>query len=508
MARKVIGPKGSRRRHWLFLVCLVAAIGAAIVAIPSALAVHNLGVFELEGNAINQATAGDDWDNVCYSVAKDAGQLDATAAANCFANGDPATPATSNAKAYSWTSDCLGGTGNGACFTASDKNATIFTGGGSKDPQNITSWLWKDGAGGLPDKDNLEHAFAARYTVDSTHGTPANCGTDAQGNALTSCDVIYFGSDRFDNSGDAQQGFWFLQNEVTTGGAKSGGGNAFTGSHKCGDLLVISDFANGGTHQVINVYKWVDNSAGCTGYPGDVAPNLRLLSGTDPKTGNADCSVAPTNDAFCGTISSGGEIAPWNYTDKSGNSGSYLQGELFEAGVNLSSPQINLGGECFATVVSETRSSTSPTATLKDFVVGRFGKCTSETTTNQHWTPTDDASVNVVGQNTWAGTVSWKLYDGGDCGKTHTDGTANTATNTLYTASTNVDNTTTFPVSTTSTALVPDASGLTTDANGAYSVSWLVKFTPDTTTAGKGVPASTRCEATTGINIQDDVSHS
>ena len=58
------------------------------------------------------------------------------------------------------------------------------------------------------------------------------------------CEVLFFGSDRFDNSGDAQQGFWFFQNTITLG--RPGGEAQFTGVHKAGDLLVISDFSNGG----------------------------------------------------------------------------------------------------------------------------------------------------------------------------------------------------------------------------------------------------------------------
>ena len=35
-----------------------------------------------------------------------------------------------------------------------------------------------------------------------------------------------------------------------------GGGTGFTGVHENGDLLVISDFSNGGTTSTITVYKW------------------------------------------------------------------------------------------------------------------------------------------------------------------------------------------------------------------------------------------------------------
>ena len=62
----------------------------------------------------------------------------------------------------SWTADDLNG---GTDAFVNDPNATIFTGGGSKDRIDVASWAWKDGAGGLPDKDNLTHSFAARYNL-------------------------------------------------------------------------------------------------------------------------------------------------------------------------------------------------------------------------------------------------------------------------------------------------------------------------------------------------------
>ena len=141
----------------------MAAIAAAVLIIPSAFAVHELGVFELDtgthviggqtytgANATSETT--DDWDRVCYTVMQDS---------QC------GTSTNDSAKASAWATDrTIGSTGG---VFSSDNNATIFTGGGSKDPQNTNSWAWKDGAGGLPDKDNLVHAFAARYDVTNAN---------------------------------------------------------------------------------------------------------------------------------------------------------------------------------------------------------------------------------------------------------------------------------------------------------------------------------------------------
>lgn len=314
------------KRTWAVLAAASAAVLAMAIAIPAAQAVHDAGVFQLDGNAQSsvQSTppASDDWDKVCHEAAPTI----------C-----PSGSNTTGATAVSFTND-------GA------QNATIFTGGGSKDPSDVSSWAWKNETGGLPDKDNLQDSFAARYQPS----TGSYAGKD----------LLYFGSDRFDNSGDAQQGFWFFQNPITL---NSDG--TFSGVHKVGDLLILSDFSNGGTTSTINIYKWV-------GSGGDTNGTLQLLAGGTA----ARCDgTAVTNDEFCGIVNpDNGTPSPWPFTDKSGNN-TYLQGEFYEGGVNLTS--LGLSGECFATVTSETRSSTSATATLKDFVLGSFGSCGSQTVT-------------------------------------------------------------------------------------------------------------------------------
>src|SRR5262249_30422604 len=233
--------------------------------------------------------------------------------------------------------------------------------------QDISQWAWKDGAGGLPDKDNLLHSFAARYSLPPT----ASTGSCPSGGAPT-CDVLFFGSDRLDNSGDAQQGFWFFQNSIGLGSNSVGGGSGFSGVHKAGDVLVISDFSNGGATSTITVYAWDPTCKKTTGTTvgtcGDA--NLRI-KGTST---NANCASAAANDSFCGIVNPSTITMPWPFTDKSGTPNNQaLNGEFFEGGVNLTA--LGLGDRCFASVASETRSSTSTTATLKDFILGTFGTC-------------------------------------------------------------------------------------------------------------------------------------
>ncbi|NYJ04580.1 hypothetical protein [Petropleomorpha daqingensis] len=422
------------------LAAAFAAVLAMVVAIPAAHAVHDTGAFELDGDATNGATPGDDWDNVCHQV---------------LGNDCSTTSNTTGATAVDWVAE-------------SNLNASIFTGGGSKDPQDVSSWNWKDGAGGLPDKDNLLHSFAARYTTSAG-------------------DVLFFGSDRRDNSGDAQQGFWFFQNRITLTGSTSGG---FNGVHKTGDVLVVSDFSNGGTTSTITVYSWDPSCTKTTGSTvgtcGDA--NLRI-KGTST---SANCASAGANDQFCGIVNPTTITMPWSFTDKSGTANNQaLNGEFYEGGVNLTA--LGLGGTCFASVSAETRSSTSTTAVLKDFVLGGFGQCqTTVTTTPSAATVsvgsqvTDSATVTVSGVSTWSGSLAFSL-----CGPLSS--AAGCATGgTPVGSALNISNATPQPIS---------SSATTVTAVGTYC--WRADFTPSAASLAAGVGAgsdgsTTECFTVTG----------
>ena len=168
MAKRMMGPKGStRRRRFLFVPLLLAAC-IALFVVAGAQAVHDTTLFQLDGNALSSdtsvafsggtTTGVDDWDNVCH-------QVNPVACPSPFTN-------THGATAVSWSAEA-------------NPSSSIFTGGGSKDPQDISNWAWKD-AGGLPDKDNLQHGFAARYSVPSNANCPGPAASMAPRTA-TSC---------------------------------------------------------------------------------------------------------------------------------------------------------------------------------------------------------------------------------------------------------------------------------------------------------------------------------
>jgi PKD domain len=214
---------------------------------------------------------------------------------------------------------------------------SIFTGGGSKDPQEIFKWKWKDGS--VPPKDEILNAYAARY-----------------GN------VLVFGGERIFTSGASDIGCWFFVNPV----APLGDGT-FTGSHTgslsaYGDILILSEYAQGGAQAVSKVFAWV-GTGGDSG--GGTLQDITPLPGGSPAVysiSNAD--PIPTAQHPC-----------WTYTNSSGGS-DIPANAFFEGGIDLGAPEFGaLAGSCFASFLVETRSSPSVGATLKDFVLGNLQEC-------------------------------------------------------------------------------------------------------------------------------------
>ena len=163
----------------------------ALVLVPAVQAVHDNGVFELDGNAIDSTGAGlpDDWDRLDDGF------------------GDPGLDDSALASVF--IVDPLGG--------QADPDE-IFTGGGSKDDLDIATGgvaganvgPWQHSVGSVPDKDNIEHAFAAAYSCP-TKRTRARTPTCVSTSALIGSPV----------NGDAQVGFWFLKEDLNAdaGGA-------------------------------------------------------------------------------------------------------------------------------------------------------------------------------------------------------------------------------------------------------------------------------------------------
>jgi uncharacterized repeat protein (TIGR01451 family) len=277
----------------------------------TALAVHDDGIFELDGNALDQAAAGDDWQN--------------------------GTPGAADSLFIPGSVEKDG------------VDTTYFAQGGSKDHHDIDEWHYS-ATDVAPDKDELIDVFAAAY--DTADGT-----------------TVYYGADKFDDSGDAQIGFWFFQGAVSLGA-----NGLFNGAHTVGDVLVLSDFTNGGSVDLICVYEWnppgddiaagVPTNTGC-----DLGDNLTLAAA------GAECDVSGPDGSFnvCAIVNPGVETAPWPFVNKDGAT-DFGVGQFFEGGINLDD-LFDGDAPCFSGFLAETRSSQEVEAQLKDFALGNLNTC-------------------------------------------------------------------------------------------------------------------------------------
>lgn len=302
------------RTKKLRLIGMAAFLGLSLMLglVTNVFAVHDLGLFELDRNPQDPggAAAPDDW-------------------ATLYSGGG-------NADAFTGILADVGADGG-----------TQFHGGGSKDDLDISSWLWNDGE--PLDKDDITNAYAAAYTNQTDTGLN-NVGDT----------IIYFGLDRFSTNGTAQVGFWFLQ-DPTFGKTNiaSQGGFEFSGLHVNNDVLVQSNFTNGGIIENITVYKWLNGAL------------VNVLT-------VADClgpPASPADDVACATVNRGPVAAPWPYTPKAneGAPGTFQTSAFFEGGINITRLIPDAG--CFTGFLAETRSSEPFDARLKDFVLGEFDLC-------------------------------------------------------------------------------------------------------------------------------------
>jgi uncharacterized repeat protein (TIGR01451 family) len=317
---RFLGPVAGRRSRRSLLGILISALLLGLFVVP-AQAVHDLGLFELDRNAQDAdfANLPDDW------AALYAG------GANTGAHSDD----------FSGVLPDIGADGG-----------TQFQGGGSKDDLDITSWLWKKGE--PLDKDDITNAYAAAYT------NTVDTGNNDVGDL-----IIYFGLDRFSTAGSAQVGFWFLQ-DPTFGltNTASGGGFKFSGAHVDGDILVQSNFTNGGVISNLTVFEWQSGA-------------LVPVAGVPSPSECNPASPAPplADDAACATVNQSATASPWPYTPKAneGPSGTFQTSAFFEGGINISRLIEDAG--CFTAFTAETRSSTPFDARLKDFVIGNLDTC-------------------------------------------------------------------------------------------------------------------------------------
>jgi hypothetical protein len=342
-----------------------AMVGAGTLhmgPVPNALPVATPswnGIFEIEGDAVDSnglATLPDDWNDI-----------------------NPGDIATT--QSTSVTGSVAGAHAIVRTFISDPPISTdlIYTGGGSKDFNDINSW-GQVAKGTGPPKDDIQHAYAAKYV-----------------NPTNSHSLLVFGGDRGTNNGDANLGFWFFQNPVTPN--NSGG---FDQLHKNGDVFVLSAFSGGGGTSTIRVLVWVGtpDTAGPGGSDsGSVARCATYGNGTgviDPKSDSTQfpagtlCDITGASPLAGTGITNGASVAvSWQYVNVDSPQGGKAPAgtgvncttpnctiptpDFFEGVIDLN--ELGLASECFASFLLETRSSAEVSAVLKDFAQGNFESC-------------------------------------------------------------------------------------------------------------------------------------
>lgn len=385
------------KQRWVLLAVLVAIISLAGAIVT--LAVHDDGFFEVDGNTADAGpAAGDDWDTLIGNPC------------------DSTPPGSATVVLISCVPDAA--------------PETAFQGGGSKDDNDISSWKWANAPTGVaPGKDDIQNAYAALYV-------------DGSGDRF-----VYFGMDVLPSSGTRQVGFWFLQDPDF--GVNSNG--TFSGLHQNNDVLVQSNFTQGGQLTNLSVFSWQDGA-------------LELISSTAP--GAAFGCNAGGSDAVCVAVNTSTVNATW----RTGIAG----GDFFEGGIRLDGAPINFDPDaCLANFVGETRSSAPFSARLKDFATGDFDTCAQPTTI-----VTTQSSTGVTSDDDIAVTIGASVTDSATLSGTNAASATGTVTYTLYnenTCTTSVFDGGTKTIVT--PGVLPDSDAYTTDTVGTFY--WRASYSGD-----------------------------
>jgi hypothetical protein len=347
--------KQRRGRRLLTAMAAVGLVAGTLLTASSVLAVHDAGIFQLDKNAstaVNPApTALEDWDLICK----------ANPTKCTFAPGYAVPTGTTTADVTSFKVD------------PSESAQDDILKGGTKDDNDINSWTWAS-AKPSPPKNDITDGYAAEYTATTTR------------NGVTAGDkILYFGADRFSNSGSANIAFWFFQHSVAptpgsgpNGTCTSGSGCPFTGTHTVGnvslggntpgDILVISAF---GPKAAINVYEWV-------GTGNATSPCFTNNCSLEPILVGGQACEDVTNDNACATVNDVSVPSPWVVAQKTGGANQFAPTDFFEGGINLTKLKVDA---CISSFLINTRASASGDAELHDMISGQFARCTPALTT-------------------------------------------------------------------------------------------------------------------------------
>ena len=321
-----------------WLIAIASAALVALFASGGTVAVHGVGILELDGNLVDNfdtsgppIVSGTDWaafqDSTGAIIPANlpTGTIASTGVIRDFVPGesgpDPSYHEPSNHDQQAI--DPLEGSGVWGCVSAANPT----------------------------DKDDIVNAYAIAVQKSGDL-------------------YVYFGVERFDNSGTAFIGVWLFQADVTCNLATG----KFEGQKSTGDILILTDFTNGGAITSLKAYSW-------TAGPGSADPGTFTLI-----EDSADCDTTVAGDVLCGNVNLSNVTTPWPMEDKNKpgppnpDPPNVLEiSEFFEGGINLTDAFEDAGltlPDCFGSFLAETRSSdVLEGATLKDYALGDFNTC-------------------------------------------------------------------------------------------------------------------------------------
>lgn len=341
--RRTLGRITRKRSIRIWATALIIGAGFASFGTTSAYAVDD-HEFQLDGNTVDDAAAAADFDWQSF-----------------FNNTAPArVPVLPDASRPGFTASGFvvdnAGEGN------SSDGTTFAT--GSKDTLDIDGWQCGF-SNNIGDKVDIVNAYSAVYTVPS--------GSE-QGDT-----ILYFGVEKASPTGSSNIAVWFLQ-DPDAACASNNGNVDFTGNHTDGDLLVVSEFTNGGAIANVKAYAWVGGPNGS-------------LDPTPVATGG-NCATGGTEDDACAIANAAPVDTPWASPDKDTRNDALGVNQFFEGGVNLNNA--GLLDACFARFLANTRSSPSLTATIFDYASGELETCAPST----ELTLSAGATTILTGTNT------------------------------------------------------------------------------------------------------------
>src|SRR5689334_6497153 len=435
MAERVLGPTGSRRRRRFLFVSLLLVACTALVLAGSAQAVHEFSL-QLDGDVSTHAYTVndpskqiDDWGANTCNVADTtppatcttgiAGQTDTThsiflASRNAAGTTEsvlpnPATVGTAKAfDAASFQRDFESGASCTLSSTSTTRCAADDTtySTGSKDTLGIANGGWQCGdSNNVNNKVDINNAYVAGFW---TGGSPGNGDH-----------ILYAGVEKEKNNGTNDIGVWFLQGSASCLSTSGSNINWSGSGHTNGDVLVVSEFSNGGGVSTVKTFTWRASTdptspffgdGGCIdSRPGHFHSNVSGDCNLQQSGGGGDCKNASVNDTTCATTNAlattggaanpykGTVSTPWLASDATLGIGNnqVVAPDFIEMGIDITKLFAGTGEtapSCFSTGVPDTRSSPSVTATLFDYVVNKIGECGSSTVTH----PQDGGGTNIT----------------------------------------------------------------------------------------------------------------